>query len=155
MIKAKAKADRAAAQSTAGHALLQNLGPSPSSSRAQSPTGGPSGSVEEDGPGRMDGNVDGFEGLPNLPPTMLGTVKENTVNRLELLRTNSPLVNKFIRLMAPIMVDVYAASISVPSRIKSLASLLKAVCFQDAQQLRVTLKVRIELRLVHAIADSL
>lgn len=43
--------------------------------------------------------------------------------------------------MVPILVDVYAASVMAPVRIKALTGLLKAVSFLDADELTRVFKV--------------
>ena len=67
--------------------------------------------------------------------------KDISVDRGDLLKSKSMVMNRFIGLIVPILVDVYAASVSIPIRIKSLVSLLKAICFQEQEQLKRTLKV--------------
>jgi E3 ubiquitin-protein ligase TRIP12 len=62
-------------------------------------------------------------------------------DRTELLRSKPQLVGHFMRLMVPILVDVYAASVITPVRIKTLGGLLKAVSFQDDTNLRRVLEV--------------
>ena len=137
MMKAKAKADRAAARAAVAAAVASLPGGrSPSSSRAQTPTASTPGADDEIvGPPMPSG--DAPEMLPP-PPTV---VPPPTVDRMDLLKQHSEVVNRFIRLIFPILVDVYAASVSISVRMKCLASLLKAICFQDADQLRLTLKV--------------
>ena len=145
MIKAKAKADRAAARAATSAATQTTAasGPSPTSSRAHTPT--PTGGTVT--PGEDDGLVssaviDHPEGSDSAPTAAAPPpAKDPLVERANLLRANLPTVNRFIRLIAPVLVDVYAASVSIPIRIKSLASLLKAVCFQESDQLAVTLRV--------------
>lgn len=144
MVKAKAKADRAAARAANAAAALQQAPPSrtqtPSSSRAHTPTGGPTTPAEDD--------------TLSIPPPQESTsandasesssaTKDVVLDRADLLKSKANVVNRFVGLIVPILVDVYAASVSVPIRIKSLLSLLKAVCFQEQGQLKRTLKVSI------------
>ncbi|THH11305.1 hypothetical protein EW145_g739 [Phellinidium pouzarii] len=137
MMKSKARADRMAARAAAA-GIFSSLpgGQSPLSSRAHTPTGGPS------TPGDDEHSIpanEAPEGFPVLPmPIAPG--KETAIDRAVLLHQHSTVVNRFISLMVPILVDVYAASVSVPVRIKSLASLLKAICFQDEEHSIQTLK---------------
>ena len=81
---------------------------------------------------------DGDEGI--VPPI---TPKEPVVDRTELLRSKPGVVGRFLHLMVPILVDVYAASVMTPVRIKTLTGLLKAVSFLDADELIRVFKVRL------------
>ena len=138
MIKAKAKADRAALRSAASGALASIPGgQSPTPSRAHTPTGGPSTPGDDD----MIPNISANEPLETIPVLTSGVNKEHAIDRATLLRQHPDVVDRFIRLIVPILVDVYAASVSVTVRIKCLASLLKAICFEDGEQLKETLKV--------------
>lgn len=142
MVKAKAKADRSAARAAAAGALAGLPGgQSPMSSRAHTPVGGPSTPGDDDVLTSSIPIVVGADTLPILPAVPAASPKEPVVDRADLLREHSQVVNRFIRLMIPILVDVYAASVSVSVRIKSLASLLKAICFQEEEQLQRSLKV--------------
>jgi E3 ubiquitin-protein ligase TRIP12 len=135
MIKAKAKADRANARQVqsgstsipAAHPTTA-VSPSPAytSPVAQDTTAAESGSAEPQ-------TQDGEEALP-LP-------KEPTVDRTELLRSKPAVVGRFMQLMVPILVDVYAASVITPVRVKTLTGLLKAVSFLDGDGLKRVLTV--------------
>ncbi|KAG6909327.1 hypothetical protein DXG01_000927 [Tephrocybe rancida] len=119
MIKAKAKADRAAARQAA-HPLdalglvtpLPADAPSPEAGSAETPAGEAS---EE----------------PAAAPVAL--------DRTELLRSKPAVVGRFMQLMVPILIDVYAASVITPVRVKTLTGLLKAVSFLDADGLKQVL----------------
>ena len=79
---------------------------------------------------------DGEEGIvPSITP------KEAVVDRTDLLRSKPAVVGRFLHLMVPILVDVYAASVMTPVRIKTLTGLLKAVSFLDAEELVRVFKV--------------
>ncbi len=54
---------------------------------------------------------------------------------------------RFIDLVVPILIDVYAASVITPVRVKTLTGLLKAVSFLDADGLKRVLTVCIVLSL--------
>lgn len=137
MVKAKVKADRAAARSA-------NAGAQASSapSRAHTPTTAPATPAEEDTSNPSIAVGTAPEPTPEIVDLPIAPVKEVAVDRAELLRSKSQVVNYFIRLIVPILVDVYAATVSIPVRIKSLTALLKAICFLDSEQLKRTLKVR-------------
>ncbi|TDL21828.1 hypothetical protein BD410DRAFT_771174 [Rickenella mellea] len=144
MIKAKAKADRAAARALASASShpptpLVPGTPSAAPSRSHTPAGD-----EDVLPGTSSlaipdvaAAVDAAGGSGR---EAAGAGAGAAVDRAELLRANADVVNHFIRLIVPILVDVYAASVSVPLRIKSLTALLKAICFLDSEQLVATLK---------------
>ena len=66
-----------------------------------------------------------------------------TVDRTELLRSKPEVVGRFLHLMVPILVDVYAASVITPVRIKTLTGLLKAVSFLDGEELKQVFTVRV------------
>ena len=68
--------------------------------------------------------------------------KDPLVNRTELLRSKPELVARFTRLLVPVLVDVYAASVVSHVRTKTLTGLLKAVSFLDGDDLKNALKVR-------------
>ncbi|KAI5117508.1 hypothetical protein M0805_003913 [Coniferiporia weirii] len=140
LVKAKAKADHDAARAAAAN-VLSSLpgGQSPSSSRAHTPTGEPPTPGDDDSTPPTAPVTETLEVLP-VPPVPVAPSKDVVDDRVMLLRQHLKVVNRFISLMAPILVDVYAASVSVPVRIKSLASLLKAICFQDEEHLKQTLK---------------
>ena len=58
------------------------------------------------------------------------------MDRTELLRSKSEIVGRFLHLMVPILVDVYAASVIMHVRVKTLTGLLKAVAFFDREELK-------------------
>ncbi|KAF9461243.1 hypothetical protein BDZ94DRAFT_1196596 [Collybia nuda] len=117
MMKAKAKADRAAARQAA-QAPLINAMLLPAPVDVPSPDAGPSESQEIVG-----------EASPNVS-------KETLPDRAELLRSKSTVVGRFMQLIVPILIDVYAASVITPVRVKTLTGLLKAVGFLDAEGLK-------------------
>ncbi|KAI0794507.1 hypothetical protein C8Q74DRAFT_1365946 [Fomes fomentarius] len=130
MIKAKAKADRAAARQAAAAAQAA------SSSSAALPSGPDALSASPDESQTTDAMSvdppsiqDTDEALPQLQ-------KEPATDRTELLRSKPEVVGRFLHLMVPILVDVYAASVITPVRIKTLTGLLKAVSFLDGEELK-------------------
>lgn len=131
LVKAKAKADRAAARQAAAAALGPALdlfgGPG---------AGLPGHSVVADDNSVAEGTTadsqsvqDGEELSSSAQP------KEAAPDRTELLRSKPEAVGRFLRLLVPILVDVYAASVMTPVRIKTLTGLLKAVSFLDGEEL--------------------
>jgi len=63
-------------------------------------------------------------------------MKETQPERTELLRSKPVIVERFVQLLMPILIDVYAASVVTPIRIKTLTGLLKAVSFLDADAIK-------------------
>jgi E3 ubiquitin-protein ligase TRIP12 len=61
--------------------------------------------------------------------------------RLALLKSSPELIGKFIRALVPVLVDVYAASVSLRVRTKSLTGLVKAAAFAEPVDLQLTLTV--------------
>ncbi|TIC56498.1 hypothetical protein E3Q05_01686 [Wallemia mellicola] len=60
--------------------------------------------------------------------------------RIECLRQNPDSINRFMSLMVPVFVEVYAASVSTPVRSKALAGLLKVISFAEEKQLHDLLR---------------
>ncbi|THU92737.1 hypothetical protein K435DRAFT_671560 [Dendrothele bispora CBS 962.96] len=58
------------------------------------------------------------------------------LDRTELLRSKPDVVGRFMQLTVPILIDVYAASVNTPVRVKTLTGLLKAVSFLDPEGLK-------------------
>ncbi|KAI3602651.1 ubiquitin-protein ligase [Moniliophthora roreri] len=116
MIKAKAKADRAAARAAAQAPLIAAglLVPS-----AASP---------EETPAENDNAA-----LEPEPSTA-------APGRTEILRSKHEVVARFMQFTVPILIDVYAASVNTPVRVKALTGLLKAVSFLDAEGCQQVLK---------------
>lgn len=125
LVKAKAKADRTAARQTV-----------PSTSVHAS-----SAFVDVATPAAVEGDTP----IPSPPELeeMLSTsavtstsVKETPLERTELLRSKPVVVERFVQLLMPILIDVYAASVVTPIRIKTLTGLLKAISFLDADAIK-------------------
>ena len=143
MVKAKAKADRAAARLAAHQAHVAQVssivvGGEPSSTvmaptvdRETSPATGPDvPSLEVD------------EAGDNI--AVEAPESEVVPDRTEMLRSKSAVVAKFMQLLVPILIDVYAASVITPVRIKTLTGLLKAVSFLDGDGLKRVLMVSLD-----------
>ncbi|KIY68863.1 hypothetical protein CYLTODRAFT_350626 [Cylindrobasidium torrendii FP15055 ss-10] len=128
MAKAKAKADRAAARVASGQAAPSSVTPSapvaadtpaPDDMITEAPT--PSGTQT---PQMTEESVPVTQVQPTPP------------DRTEMLRGKPEVVNRFMHLMVPILIDVYAASVNTPVRLKTLTGLLKAVSFLDADGIK-------------------
>lgn len=131
IIKAKAKADRAAAR----HAQQTQIyahgsGSTPSSSATATP--GPA--SETATPTPADSPHEAEEPTP--------ANKESPPDRTEMLRGKPDVVGRFMRLIVPILVDVYAASVITTVRIKTLTGLLKAISYLEADGIKQVLTVR-------------
>ncbi|KAJ6581866.1 hypothetical protein B0H19DRAFT_1370075 [Mycena capillaripes] len=124
MVKAKAKAERAAARQ-ATHAqlaaamLIAPL-PAPEASSSAAPA------ASDDAASADTAVAEPEEGAGGVPAP----------DRFELLRSKPAVVGRFMDLMVPILIDVYAASVITPVRVKTLTGLLKAVSFLDADGLK-------------------
>ncbi|KAF4593200.1 Ubiquitin fusion degradation protein 4 [Pleurotus pulmonarius] len=133
MMKAKVKADRAAAKQAlqaplvAAGLIVAAPSPAPSAPEAQEGTPGPSAPSDSQPPEGDDASAS------TTPP------KEPAPDRTELLRSKPEVTDRFMQLMVPILVDVYAASVITPVRVKTLTGLLKAVSFLDAEGLNKVL----------------
>ncbi|KAJ7180903.1 hypothetical protein C8R46DRAFT_985964 [Mycena filopes] len=132
MVKAKAKAERAAARQ-ATHATLAAamlISPAPAASSSAAPAAAAPADDTMSGETAVADPEDGAgtgSGSASVPPPP---------DRFELLRSKPEVVNRFMDLMVPILIDVYAASVITPVRVKTLTGLLKAVSFLDADGLK-------------------
>ena len=61
--------------------------------------------------------------------------------RTDLFKAQPDLLAKFIKAIVPVLVDVYAASVTQRVRTKVLLGLLKAIAFSEPEPLRATLRV--------------
>ncbi|KAJ3996321.1 hypothetical protein F5050DRAFT_1571693 [Lentinula boryana] len=118
MLKAKAKADKAAARAASQAPLMAAL--------LIAPPPAPSPTPEE-------------QSAPE-PTAMTSSAPSNlAVDRTELLRSKPAVVGRFMQLTVPILIDVYAASVNTPVRVKTLTGLLKAASFLDPDGLKQVL----------------
>ncbi|KAJ7066382.1 ubiquitin-protein ligase [Mycena amicta] len=123
LIKAKAKAERAAARQ-ATHATLA------AAMLITGPAAGPSTATTS---GNEDGTTSGETAVAEPDEA---TTSPPAPDRLDLLRSKPEVVGRFMELMVPILIDVYAASVISSIRIKTLTALLKAVSFLEADGLK-------------------
>lgn len=138
-MKAKAKSERAAARQAAAtvtgvhsgsHTVPIQTPTSPDAAPAIDEASVEGGSVEPLTQAQI-----GDETTPNPLP------KIPTPDRTELLRSKPVVVGRFMQLMVPILIDVYAASVITPVRVKSLTGLLKSISFLDGDEIKGVLKV--------------
>ena len=130
MIKAKAKAERAAARQAQHVQLYAFAGvstPSSSATATPAPASGTATPTPADSPHEADE-------LPN-------TTKESPPDRTEMLRGKPEVVGRFMQLIVPILVDVYAASVITTVRIKTLTGLLKAISYLEGGEIKRVLTV--------------
>lgn len=136
MVKAKAKADRAAARLAAHQAHVAAQAGGEPSSTAMAPT------VDREASPATGTDVPSQE-VDEAGDHMAAEAAESEVvpDRTDMLRSKSAVVAKFMQLLVPILIDVYAASVITPVRIKTLTGLLKAVSFLDGDGLKRVLMV--------------
>lgn len=145
--KAKAKSERAAArqaalQQQAAHSMLaaaiggsSSIVPTnPSTPAANSEAATPAESV-------ADAAEDAV--LPGPLAPGAATAGSSAPDRTELLKSKKEVVGRFMQLMVPILIDVYAASVITTVRIKTLTGLLKAISFLDGEEAQNVLTVGI------------
>ncbi|KAF8557697.1 hypothetical protein OG21DRAFT_1434490 [Imleria badia] len=128
MVKARAKADRAVARQAANaapHLFADSV-------------------VAPDTPQNLIGHHDSTQesdaqaqDTDEAMPPISGA--EPLSDRTELLRSKPEVVGRFMQLMIPILIDVYAASVITPIRVKTLTGLLKAVGFLEGVELGTAL----------------
>ena len=129
MVKAKAKADRAAARQAAQAPLVAAM-------MLSAPVDEPSPDVGP--PESQTPDVVEDSGANTVVSS-----KEASPDRTELLRSKPAIVGRFMQLIVPILIDVYAASVITPVRVKTLTGLLKAVSFLDGDGLKRVLTVKL------------
>jgi E3 ubiquitin-protein ligase TRIP12 len=133
MVKAKAKADKEAARAAkAGTALPE---------RVPTPQPEPEAPMKNEALSTESGSGDTPTRATTPTPERSSASASASAERAELLRTQPAAVNRFMTLMVPVLVDVYAASVIPSVRIKALTAVLKAVSFLDGDGLRRVLKV--------------
>jgi E3 ubiquitin-protein ligase TRIP12 len=139
MVKAKAKADRAAAR-LASQQLVAQVSSIVASGEPSSTVVVPT--VDREASPATGTDVPSQE-VDEAGDNMAVEVAESEVvpDRTEMLRSKSAVVAKFMQLLVPILIDVYAASVITPVRIKTLTGLLKAVSFLDGDGLKRVLMV--------------
>ncbi|TFK26191.1 ubiquitin-protein ligase [Coprinopsis marcescibilis] len=129
MVKAKAKAERAAAR-------LANQVASASAGSAEAGM-----SIDNETSSTVPAHMETPTPQdPDDASTPVPAQKDSTPSRTEVLQSKPFVVERFMQLLVPILVDVYAASVATPLRVKSLNGLLKAVSFLEADGIKSILK---------------
>ena len=139
MIKARAKADRAATRHATSSTPATPQTAVPGSATAQTVSTSQEPLVPEAGVTESQAQ-DTEDHLPNV------SAQEPIPGRTELFRSKPVVVGRFMQLMVPILIDVYAASVITPVRVKTLTGLLKAVSFLDGEGLKGVLVVRFNIQ---------
>lgn len=80
-------------------------------------------------------------GSPSIRPISPVPQPTPALSRTDLLRSKPDLIGRYMRLMVPVLVDVYAASVATQTRSKSLTGILKAVSFAEGDEVNSVLKV--------------
>jgi len=75
------------------------------------------------------------------PSSSSRTRKDSSHSRLSLLRKNLEIVSRFLHLIVPVLFDVYAASMTLQIRLRSLTSILKATNFVDDEDISLLFRV--------------
>jgi len=128
LIKAKAKADRAASRrETKGSPPAATSNPLPTSSNGSSDPTEASAATEpiSETPSRED-----------QAESLHTPAKDQVPDRNELLRSKPEVVGRFMHLIVPVLIDVYAASVITSVRLKTLTGFLKAVGFLETEDLK-------------------
>ena len=127
LVKAKAKADRAASRREAKEASTTTSTPQPTSAN---------GSTD---PTETNTTTEPTSETPSREEqaeTVQISAKDQVLDRNELLRSKPEVVGRFMQLMVPVLIDVYAASVITSVRLKTLTGLLKAVGFLETEDLK-------------------
>lgn len=143
LVKAKAKAQRAAARAQAAA--------DPSSSTAlDTPSGleSPATGTAEDRPAVSTANsTDDVSGAAAVDDVLSASTRSRNKEadqvlerRLSLLKEHPELVRRFVGLIIPVLVDVYAATVALKVRTKVLTALLKTVGYLAPDELREVLQ---------------
>lgn len=143
MIKHKAKAERAAARQAkaAAEALTRNEVSVPPPSEVPSdpsqPQDSPAGGLDGILPGSITRGASpaGSDAPSPAEPTPKPVVVPPPNPRMELFRDKRELLMRFMRLMTPVLVEVYAASVALNIRTRALTGLLKAASWLDEAEL--------------------
>lgn len=145
LIKAKAKADRAASKREAKDNSAAAT-PTPQATSANGSADPPEASIATEIVSETPSREDQTETLQT--PT-----KDQVLDRNELLRSKPEVVGRFMQLMVPVLIDVYAASVITSVRLKTLTGLLKAVGFLETEDLKRVFSVS-ALKFTKSVTDG-
>ncbi|KDQ11912.1 hypothetical protein BOTBODRAFT_113824 [Botryobasidium botryosum FD-172 SS1] len=136
LAKAKAKAERAALRAAAAgtHVVSERTSREGLSESAAAAQGSPSASQRSgSGSGSMTTAVNPTGGES-------ASAASTSASRSELLRSKPEVVGRFMRLMLPVLIEVYAATVTLSLRSKTMTALLKAASFLEAAELQRDLR---------------
>lgn len=143
MIKAKAKADRAASRREAkDNSATATSTPQPTSTN---------GSTDPTETSTATESTSETPSREEQAETVQIPAKDQVLDRNELLRSKPEVVGRFMQLMVPVLIDVYAASVITSVRLKTLTGLLKAVGFLETEDLKRVFSVSAPHRLPNQI----
>jgi E3 ubiquitin-protein ligase TRIP12 len=128
LTKAKAKADRAASRREARDT------PTTATSTPQ-PTS-PNGTTDSTETSVATETISETPSREEQVEAPQNPAKDQVPDRNELLRSKPEVVGRFMRLMVPVLIDVYAASVITSVRLKTLTGILKAVGFLETENLQ-------------------
>ena len=143
LIKTKAKADRAASRREAkDNPVAATPTPQPTSANGSTDPADASAATEptSETPSREE-----------HAETLQTPAKDQVLDRNELLRLKPEVVGRFMQLMVPVLIDVYAASVITSVRLKTLTGLLKAVGFLETEDLKRVFSVSESHRLLNQL----
>ena len=145
LVKAKARAQRAAAraQAAADPSAPETLSglESPATGAVEDrPSVSAANSTDDVGAASSTNVVD--EALSASTRSRNKDADEALERRLNLLKEHPALVRRFVGLIIPVLVDVYAATVALKVRTKVLTALLKTVGYLVPEELREVLQVR-------------
>lgn len=133
LVKAKTKADRAASR--------REVKDTPAIA-ASTPQPFSEGTTNRTEPADHTETSTAADPAPEAPPreeqaeVSQNPAKDQVLDRNELLRSKPEVVGRFMHLMVPVLIDVYAASVITSVRLKTLTGLLKAVGFLETEGLK-------------------
>jgi E3 ubiquitin-protein ligase TRIP12 len=137
MIKHKAKAERAAARQAKALLVPVDL-PDVVPASVEATEHGDNGGLDGILPGvitRGSSPIGSDGPSTDAKTTALSASALAAAARLELLRGKSDLLLRFMRLIIPVLVEVYAASVAVNIRTRALTGILKAASFLEPDEL--------------------
>ncbi|GAB1518382.1 Ubiquitin fusion degradation protein 4 [Rhizoctonia solani] len=147
MVKAKIKSLKSSrTSSNAGPSTSTNPEPmdiTPDDPGAATPVAAPGSATPVARPGSpVHAPTPPFQpGSPVIRPISPTAQPIPTLSRTELLRSKPELINRYMRLMVPVLVDVYAASVATQTRSKSLTGILKAISFSEGEEVNASVSI--------------
>lgn len=129
LVKAKAKADRATSRREAKDTSIAAATPTPQPTSPNGTADSTEASTATEPSSETPSREEQAEALQS-------PAKDQVLDRNELLRSKPEVVGRFMQLMVPVLIDVYAASVITSVRLRTLTGLLKAVGFLETEDLK-------------------